>query len=457
MNKSKGMKAASKFVGLLLCMLLMQTAFAAENQNQFTVNFTNQGNMSESPITMSPTIEQSTYVAGNATTENQKAGDSSTENQAIEVPPADKPVTGSTVVNKVSPSYYSTYLVAGSGTTLTVSFTNSGNDTLILNPKLVATPNSVNTINESWITLSPASATISPGSIQYFTIDINIPRDTSGGEYQSNIAFNDELIPNSTEYVNSLQLYISVQALPKLELQTTYISDTVEAGKQYEYAMKIKNVADEDITLDPKVNRYMYSSYNDFALSNDAIEISAPSIMRAGEIADLIIRVPVPENATGTYNGYIEMNVDGKANDGSVPQIGLYFTARQQPVVPYVKTFSTTNSDQITIEVSADTYSSDMGLRTSPKKEDPSFELNLTYNSNPVDMTLVKTTQNINVYTGGYYYPVWVIDNSSIYQNNGKHYVETYTVPGAIGDWELTILPKNTESFGCAVTVGDPI
>ena len=41
MNKSKGKKATSQFVGLLLCMVLIQSAFAAENQNQFTMNFIN--------------------------------------------------------------------------------------------------------------------------------------------------------------------------------------------------------------------------------------------------------------------------------------------------------------------------------------------------------------------------------------------------------------------------------
>ena len=33
--------------------------------------------------------------------------------------------------------------------------------------------------------------------------------------------------------------------------------------------------------------------------------------------------------------------------------------------------------------------------------------------------------------------------------------METYTVPGAIGHWELSILPKNTANFGYSITVGD--
>ena len=58
-----------------------------------------------------------------------------------------------------------------------------------------------------------------------------------------------------------MRLDISVQASPKIELQTGYLSDTVEAGKEYEYKIKIKNVADKDVTIDPKVTRYMYDCF----------------------------------------------------------------------------------------------------------------------------------------------------------------------------------------------------
>ena len=105
----------------------------------------------------------------------------------------------------------------------------------------------------------------------------------------------------------------------------------------------------------------MIVSFNTFTLSDDAIVISAPSVIKAGEIISMTIRVPVPENATGSYSGYIEMNVDGKANDGSGSQIGLNFRAMQQPTVPYVKTFNTTSTAPITIEVSTDTYDPDYG------------------------------------------------------------------------------------------------
>lgn len=130
------------------------------------------------------------------------------------------------------------------------------------------------------------------------------------------------------------------------------------------------------------------------------------------------------------------------------------------------------NSDPIVIEISTDT--SDNTWLQSPKKEDPSFELELTHNCTPVNITLVKSIESNSIGIGGYnpaavslfgglmslfggYSTTMVgsIDNSEIYQNYSKHYVKTYAIPGAAGDWELKILPKNTQAFGCSITVGD--
>ena len=78
------------------------------------------------------------------------------------------------------------------------------------------------------------------------------------GEYEAYIAFTDDIDPNTSQYVNVMYLSVGVPIIPKLELQTDYISDTIEPGKEYEYAIKIKNVADKDVTIDPKANQLQY-------------------------------------------------------------------------------------------------------------------------------------------------------------------------------------------------------
>src|SRR5665647_2364754 len=405
MSNIKGNKVATQLVGLLLCILLIPTAFAAEN------------------------LTNDVWI-GNATNENT--------------------TIGNVIVNSVNPSTIFTSLSAGGNTQFTVTFTNQGSETLTLMPKVVAAPNSLNNINESWITISPTNTTVAPGAVQKFNIEENVPSDTESGDYQGIIAFTDDLAPNSINYINSTQLDISVQAQTKIELQTNYISDIVEVGKEYVYNIKIKNVATKDITIDPKLNNF---NGNGQAFGNDAIEISAPSIIKAGEVTNMTMRVHVPKNATGFYNGNINMNVNGNVNDGLSPQINIGFNVWQQPTVPYVKTFKTTTKAPITIEVS---YQSnpDMGLRISPKYEVPSVKLKLTQNSLPVNMTLVKSVESGSPSVGSFY-PTWAVVNGNIYQNTYDNRVETYRAPGAIGNWELSILPKNTNNFGYSITVGN--
>lgn len=409
MDKTNRLKVMPRFLGMLLCLALIQSACAQTEQFD--------GNL---------VFENVTY--DNGTYEN-------------------------ITIHTINPTSLSMYLVAGNSEKFTVSFKNEGNETLVITPKVVSMSNSGNDTIKSWIAVSPTNATVEPRALQEFTVEVNVPRYAESMNYQAAIAFTDDFLPNSTEYVNSMKLDLFVQANTKIELQASYISDAVKAGQEYEYKMKIKNVADKDITIDPKVNRYTYdNSLDTFALSDDAIVISAPSVIKAGEIASMTIKVPVPENATGSYNGYIDMNVDGKANDGSNSQIGLNFRVMQQPTVPYVKIFNTTSTVPIAIEVLTDTYDPAMGLRISPKSEEPSFEVKLKYNSRFVPISPTKITQSSNVNTGEYYFPAWALDNSTIYQNTSNHYVETYSVSGAIGTWELQILPKNTESFGYSIT-----
>ena len=431
MNKSKGKKATFQFVVLLLCMVLIHTAFASENQNQFTMNFID-----------------------NSTSENTTIENSTTENATIE----DPIIENATIVD---PSYYYTYIAEGKSTEITVSFTNNGNETLFLNPKVIATSNT-NDINESWINIYPANATVAPSSVQYFTIEINVPLDSPGGYYQGKIAFTDDIVPytedyTDPQYVNSMQLDIWVPAQEKIQLQASYISDTVEAGTENEYKIKVKNIAARDITINPTLithNEY-YTDY-EHAFGNDTIEIYAPSTIKAGEIANMSIRVHVPENATGIYKGYINMYVNGKSNDGYDPRINLDFNVWQPPA-PFVKTFYTTTDDPIIIEVSGDIYRSNNQLRVSQEKDKLPFELGLTYNSNPVNMTFVNSSEigSADIQQNYYYYPMWLNMNQKFYGNVRDHYTATYIAPGAIGEWELIILPKGADNFQYLIKISN--
>lgn len=410
MNKNALLRAMSLFLGILLCLASVPAAFAQIGD-----------------------VEKS--VSG-------RSNDS---------------VQDEIIIHEINPRENFLYLQQEDSDSFTVSFKNNGKKSLDIEPKVVAVPYSNYDFDESWITISPANVTVDPSEEQEFTIEVSIPEDVDGGDYQAYIAFTDDVYSEEDpypQYVNAMYLSISVPIFPKLELQTGLIDDTVEAGKEYEYTVKIKNVAAKTITIDPEVNRY-YNSFDKFGLDDGEIEITAPSTLEPGQIADMVIRVPVPENATGTYNGNIQMNVNGNENAGFEPQLDLYLTVLQQPTIPYVKNFSTKTEDRITIEVSTCGYGSNEWLRSPPKDDVPSFELKMKYNSNPVDITLIKTKQNGNVNLGWDCFSACSIEESGIYQNSGNCYTETYTVPGAIGNWELEILPKNTGDFDYSITIGD--
>ncbi len=436
MSKSTALKAVSQFLSLLLCLVLTQAAVAQPEELGGSIIY-----------------ESGTY-----------------ENSTITGPQIGH---GNYTVHSINPTYYYMFLMPGDSETFNVSFRNEGNETLDISPKIVASPYTYYNVNESWITIFPANAKVISGIEQDFAIEVSVPEDAESGDYQAQIAFTDDIYNDEytdpvyiqeypeeyadPQYVNVMHLTVSVPVRPKLKLQTGYISDTLEPGKEYVYMIKIKNVAGKDVTIDPEVVNYgMYDySFDEPAFSNDIIQLSAPSIIKADELANMTIRIPVPENATGSYNAFIEMNPDGKKSDVSVQQISLSFMVNKQPSVPYAKTFNTTTADPITIEVSTGNYDPDTSVRVSPKKEEPYFEVGLKCGSSPVNLTLVKDTERGTVYADGYNFPIWAMEEGSGYESNSRQYVETYRVPGAIAAWELTILPKNAYSFDYSITVGN--
>lgn len=363
-----------------------------------------------------------------------------------------------TIIHEINPGYYDLYLQQGESSSFNVSFKNNDKKALDIEPKAVDVPYSYYGFDESWMTISPVKVTVGPGAEQEFTVEINVPEDEDGGTYETYIAFTDDVVSEEDiypQYVNAMYLSIMVPIYQKLALETTYISDSVEAGKEYEYTVRIKNIASRDITINPEFTRYTYDSFDGIGLDDDAIEISAPSTLKPDQIADMVIRIPVPKNATGTFNGYIDMNVDGDENGGIEPQLDLNLMVKQRPSAPYVETFITTNTDPITIEVSTYVYSSGSWLRSPAKDEDPSFELNLKHDSSPVDISVVKTTHKGNVNVGWNNFPIWSEDDNAFYDNFDRYYTETYMVPGAVGNWELEILPINVETFEYSITVGN--
>ncbi len=366
----------------------------------------------------------------------------------------------------INPTYSNTRLKPGSNDEISVTVTNKDNKTITLEPKMVPTAYEQNLFDESWISITPASKDLEPDEKVEFIITVDIPEDADIGNYGADIAFTDDVMPQTysvyPQYINAMHFFIEVWTPPNIQIQTPYVSDRVESGEVYDYEIKLKNIGDHDIGIDPEFSdeqRYFSSIYgtSSLAFENDAISITAPSVVKAGETAVVNVHLEVPDDAKGTYFGSIDLDIDDPSIDEWDDEVSLEFEVWTQPTETYTKVFTTQTNNPIIIEVSTNTYNYDrwMEADSQNQNEDPSFDLTLQNGSGDVELNLVKTTYSGTVSLGASSYPPWEIDGAGIYQEVTESYVETYDTSGSIGEWTLSILPVNIERFEYSITIGD--
>ena len=370
---------------------------------------------------------------------------------------------------QINPGHSNIQIKPGNSDEVTVTVTNKDNETITAAPFVSVAPYSENLFEESWVTITPESADIAPDAKLEFVIEVNIPQDADIGYYSTSIAFTEDTKPTPypmpyPDYLNSMHFSVEVWTPPNIQIQTPYISGRIESGENYDYKIKLENIADEDISIDPKIddnNRmYDYGPYGmmDSAFEDDAITITAPSVVKAGETAIVNVHLEVPDDSKGSYNGEINLNINDPSIREWEGQVQMNLEVWTQPTEPYTKTFTTGTDDTIMIEISSNPFSEYaiamwMDTNTQDMKE-PSFDVTLEGESGEVEMTLVKTTYSGSVSLGMSSLPPWEIDSTGIYQDISSSYVEKYSAPGAAGDWTLGILPGNADMFSYTITFG---
>jgi hypothetical protein len=370
---------------------------------------------------------------------------------------------------QINPGYSSMQIKPGNSDEVTVTVTNKNNETITAAPFVSVVPYSENLFEENWVTITPVSADIAPDAKQEFVIEVNIPQDADIGYYSTSIVFTEDMIPTPypmpyPNYLNSMHFSVNVWTPPKIRIQTPYINGRVESGEIYDYEIKLENIADKDISIDPEINdnnrMYVSSSYGTMssAFEDDAITITAPSVVKAGETVIVNVHLEVPDDSKGRYNGAIDLNIDDPSIREWDGQVQMNLEVWTQPTEPYTKTFTTGTNDTITIEISSNPFSEYayamwMGADTQDKKE-PSFAVTLEGGSGEVDMTLVKTTYSGSVSLGMSNIPPWEMDSTGIYRDLSSSYTEEYSAPGAAGDWTLGILPSNADMFSYTIAFG---
>ncbi|MEA1943940.1 MAG: hypothetical protein U9N07_01145 [Euryarchaeota archaeon] len=367
---------------------------------------------------------------------------------------------------QINPRHYGMDLMPGESDEITVTVKNTNNETISVTPIVKDQPYSDYILDEAWVTITPVSAELGHDSEEEFTIEIEIPDDADRGHYGVQIAFTDDVMQTPypmpyPNYINTFDLNVNVWKPPVIQMQPSYIHDRVESGREYDYQVHLKNTGDEDIEIDPELKRERWYRYETMgqAFEDDAIAITAPSVVPAGGTATVNVRLVVPIGAKGEYHSGLDLGIDDPSiEEWDREMVQLNFEVWTQPTDPFVKTFTAEIAAPITIEITSNQYRYDMcGGGSSEDDEEPSFDVTLKGPSGD-EVTLNRTMAayhgSVNL-GGSKCAPPWEMDSSGMYDESRTSYIERYTADGAVGDWKLNILPHYAERFEYTITIGD--
>jgi len=365
---------------------------------------------------------------------------------------------------EISPPYINFMLQPGESKEMTVTLKNKEKKAVSVKPNTVLAPYGGYNVDPEWIKVTPESAEIPAGGSQKFTIKVSVPVDASIGNSGVQIAFTNETMttpyPNPfPNYIHVLQVSLDIWTTPKIQIMTPYINDMLEAGKEYDYEIKLKNTGKETINIDPKMssdnNRYSGQfGLMTAAFTDDAITISAPSNVPAGTTEIVKVHVKVPKDAKGSYNGGINLNIDDTSIQAWEGMAQMSFNVWTQPVEAFERSFNLEDAAPITIEISSGNNYNPYGQGMGANKKEPSFETTLVGPTGNVDIKATKTVIKGIVNMGGQI-PPWELDSKGIYQENGVQLIETFKVNGSPGEWKLKVLPNNTEGFEYSILIGE--
>jgi hypothetical protein len=370
----------------------------------------------------------------------------------------------------VKPGYSNIRLQPGESREIKVTVSNRGEETASIDPTMVIQPYTENYLKDEWVTVTPQTFELAQDSKQQFVVKISIPEDADLGYYYASMVFGKFDAQNYTTYPvygGSLDMSVDVWTPPSVQIKTTYISDRVEAGGSYDYQVNITNVGEEDLAMDPEVLvngiyyaeavssiRYDAAAYN-VMIDESAITVDAPSIIKAGETVTVKVHLDVPENATGSFSGTINLGIDDPALRDWEGQVQLYFTVWEHPSEPFVKEFTTYANGTMRIEISTSVYNYGFYGGSTSGNLSPTFEVSMKQEGRTVNMQLVRSTSSGSVSYGSSPIQPFISPASYDYQSTGTVYTEVYEVSGAPGKWTLSILPINADNFEYSITTGD--
>jgi len=369
---------------------------------------------------------------------------------------------------EIMPTYMNFVVEPGERKEMTVTVRNRDTKSTHIQPVVRQQPYAGPYVAESsWIAVSPASADIAAGESAKFTVIVTMPAGTLRGMYSSMITFTDEAYPSPyaqpfPSYIHTLELNINVASSPVIQISTQYISDQLESGGEYSYTIDVKNKGGAPLALNARIGDDSYPVYGPYGpqeppLDAQSFTISAPSSIPPGRNGTVTLKVNVPQNSSGYYNGNVDLGIDDPAIRLEESRIQLNFLIWKQPEGGFSKKFLVPAQEPISLELtSAMPMMSPVTAAGTPQnmpRREPSFDATLTGPDGNANLVLVKKVIKGSVNLGTD--PALTNgDQPGQYQETGTQYIFTYSAQGKPGQWTLAVMPRNTQSFEYRISLG---
>lgn len=369
---------------------------------------------------------------------------------------------------EIMPSYLTIVAEPGERKAVTVTIRNRNTKSAHIQPRVRQQPFAGPYVAESsWITVTPSGADIPAGESAKFTVSVLLPKGTLRGMYNSMVTFTDEAYPSAypqpfPSYIHTLGLNINVAASPVIQISTPYISDQIEAGSEYIYTVDVKNRGSTQLSLNAKLgddSAPMYGPYGpqESRMDANAFTINAPAFIPPGQNGTVIVKVNVPKNASGYFNGNVDLGIDDPSVRLEESRIQLNFMIWKQPAGGFTKKFMVRSQEPIAIELTSSMpMMGPMPFGKTPTDmphRDPSFDAILTGPEGNANLVLVEKVikGSVNLGTDP------MLANGDLpgqYQEFGSQYIYTYSAQGKPGQWTLAVMPRNTQSFEYRIRLG---
>jgi hypothetical protein len=408
-------------------------------------------------------------IAAAGAAEEQTAYSSQSVQVVTAIPlPAPTPAVGSDTAGnftklEINPTYTQFALKPGESKDMTVTVRNRDSKSVSIRPTVKTEPYKVQyVLDSSWITITPDTAEVPAGESTKFTVKVAAPADASRGSSSTMIVFTDEQYPSGyptpfPNYIHQMNVGVNIVSLPAVQVSPLYISDQVEAGKEYRYPVEIKNTGTTAVQLDPEISSDSFVAYGPYGpvepgLTESAFKLNAPSSIPPGATGTLEVVMNVPAAATGYYNGYIDLGIDDPSLQQGEGRVSMNFNIWKQPPESYVRKFTLDAAEPITIELTSG-YSGYPNPLTAATVREPSFDTTLTGPEGNVPISPTQKVIKGTVSLGGD--PVLAASSQAgTYQEVNTQYIVTYTAEGRPGAWQLSVMPKNAQSFEYKITLG---